>query len=306
MTLPTPEEALEATRESRSVEFKSSFRPGNTGDWCEIIKDIAALANSGGGYILIGVDNSGRPGDFDATDLLAMDPAQVLDRIARYVGTEFDGIEIISVQKGGHTLAMLRIEPVDIPFPFIRPGEYEEPAGNKKKAFAEGTVYFRHGAKSAPAHRNHLRGVVKRAELRLRHELHKNLMRAVKAPLGSTVIVTQAAQSGSPPEYSTARLVDDPRAPAFRRSDPDATHPYRAKELIAEVNRGLPGGCHINQFDITCIRHIHQVDTNAQFAHQPKFGSRQYSTALLEWIVEQHRLDPNFFSTTRARYAASD
>lgn len=51
--------ALSAKRESKTVDFKSSFDPESNGDWCELIKDFVAIANSGGGVILIGVADDG-------------------------------------------------------------------------------------------------------------------------------------------------------------------------------------------------------------------------------------------------------
>lgn len=305
MTLPTIEDALEATRESRHIEFKSAFDPHNTGEWCELIKDIIAIANSGGGYILIGANDSGQPVGYDAAALLALDQAQVVDKICKYVGPEFDAIEVFPVSKTGQTIAMLKIDSVDTPLPFIKPGEYEQPVGTKKKAFAEGTVYFRHGAKSATASRNDLRAFVRRAEQQLRRELQKNLSRVVKAQSGSTIIVERAAHEAVPPEFVSARLVDDPQAPAFRRSDPDTTHPFRAKEVISEVKLQLPDDTTYNNYDITCIRYVHNIDANPAFAHKPKFGSRQYSETFVRWIVEMSRQDPHFFEATRTKYAES-
>ena len=37
-----------------------------------------------------------------------------------------------------------------LPLVFARPGTYSVPGGKQKTAFAQGTVYFRHGAKSEP------------------------------------------------------------------------------------------------------------------------------------------------------------
>lgn len=49
------DKALTATSENESIDFKRSFNPASTEEWLEIIKDIVAMANSGGGIILIGV-----------------------------------------------------------------------------------------------------------------------------------------------------------------------------------------------------------------------------------------------------------
>jgi len=55
----THESAVSAKRESKAVDFKRSFDPASVAEWCELIKDIVAMANSGGGTILIGVNNDG-------------------------------------------------------------------------------------------------------------------------------------------------------------------------------------------------------------------------------------------------------
>lgn len=55
------ERALAAKRESKYIEFKDNLDPNSPGDWCEIVKDIVAMANSGGGVIVFGLDSSGVP-----------------------------------------------------------------------------------------------------------------------------------------------------------------------------------------------------------------------------------------------------
>ena len=55
--------AVNATKESSKVEFKVQFNPNSPGELIEIVKDIIAMSNSGGGCILIGVNNDGSPSD---------------------------------------------------------------------------------------------------------------------------------------------------------------------------------------------------------------------------------------------------
>ena len=47
------EEAKAATQESKNIEFKESFEVDSTGEWCELIKDVAAIANSRRGHYSI-------------------------------------------------------------------------------------------------------------------------------------------------------------------------------------------------------------------------------------------------------------
>jgi len=47
------------TGEGPSLDFKAYFDPQSKGDWCELIKDILAMTNSGGGLIIVGVNDDG-------------------------------------------------------------------------------------------------------------------------------------------------------------------------------------------------------------------------------------------------------
>ncbi len=53
------ERARLAKRESKYAEFKERFDPESDGEWAEIVKDFAAIANSGGGIVAIGLRNNG-------------------------------------------------------------------------------------------------------------------------------------------------------------------------------------------------------------------------------------------------------
>ena len=48
-----------AEDETADLDFKSAFDPASTRDWCELVKDIVAFANSGGGCIVFGVNDDG-------------------------------------------------------------------------------------------------------------------------------------------------------------------------------------------------------------------------------------------------------
>jgi hypothetical protein len=48
---PRVTKCLEAKRESRAVEFKEEFDPANAQQSLEVLKDIVAIANSGGGAL---------------------------------------------------------------------------------------------------------------------------------------------------------------------------------------------------------------------------------------------------------------
>src|SRR3989442_1347094 len=142
-------EALAAKRASRRIEFKGEFSPETPGSWCELVKDIVAIANSGGGVIVVGVDDAGCPTGWDPAPLLSLDPAEVVNAIAQHVGEQLDELEIAEAEKGGRRLAIVAVGTrTGSPLVFEKPGTYIDEAGHQKTAFDRGTVYFRHGAKT--------------------------------------------------------------------------------------------------------------------------------------------------------------
>jgi len=74
------------------LEFKSQFNIHLNSSWCELIKDIVALANSDGGTLVIGLNNDGSTSGFDLADFFNLDVADIINRIAKYTGQEFDAV----------------------------------------------------------------------------------------------------------------------------------------------------------------------------------------------------------------------
>src|SRR5438093_12396899 len=84
-----------AKNESKSVDFKSAFDPDCAADWCELLKDVVAMANSGGGPILIGVADDGQcTGRLSALKILQTDPAKITDKIALHTAVQCDAVTV--------------------------------------------------------------------------------------------------------------------------------------------------------------------------------------------------------------------
>lgn len=284
----TVKRALKAKRESKHIEFKSSFDPSSAQDWCELVKDIVAIANSGGGTILFGVDNGGRPCGFDVEPVLIVDSATITDKLARYTSVQISDFEMVEAEKLGHRLAILDISPLDIPVVFTNPGTYAISGGKQQTAFSRGTIYFRHGAKSEPASREDLRAVVEHNIEAVRQAWVKGVRKVVEAPRGYGVHVLPPDGVPSTARHGTPiRLVNDPSAPAYFRLTPDVSHPFRQKDVISEVNKHILADAKINQFDMRAIRALHCIDKNTAYSHHPKFSTPQYSQAFVDWLLEQ-------------------
>jgi hypothetical protein len=296
--------ALSAKRESKSVDFKRSFDPDIAADWCELVKDLASMANSGGGTILVGVDNDGScPGDPTVARTLALDPAVLTDKVAKYTGVQFDGFEIDQGVRNSQSVAVISVEAVPMPLIFEKPGTYAVAENKQKTAFGVGTLYVRHGAKSEPATSGDIARLLERCIQRVRKEWLAGVRKIVNAPSGSPVSVLPAGvkQSDSP-DAVPIRITDDPAAPEYRLVDPDVTHPWRQKELLAEVNKSLPTEHKINQFDIRSVRHLHSIDADTRYIHKSRFAAPQYSPSFASWLLESFERDNGFFQKSREEY----
>jgi hypothetical protein len=295
------EEALEATRESRRIEFKREFSAATPGSWCELLKDVAAMANSGGGAIIIGLENDGTPSGWDPSAFLRTDLADLTNTFAKYVSEQLDDFEIRAAERGRRPVAAVIIQPrLGSPIVFEKPGTYADAPGSQKTAFSRGTAYFRHGAKSEPGSTRDLARFIAREVERQRRAWLSNIRKVAAAPKNARVLVLPTKTTGSAP-VAGVRVVDDPDAPVVGRTDFDTTHPHRQKDVVRLANAKI-GSSVINQFDILCLRKVHNIDSQPVFFHKPRFSSPQYSDAFVDWLVDEHGADSNFFEQTKATY----
>jgi len=270
------DEALSAGRSGRHVAFAPRYEQGDV----ELIRDIVAMANSGGGVIVIEADGINTNGD-------------LRDLVAGYVGERFDDIDVEPRTYDQHAMTAIVVGPrVGSPLVF----EKDSPA------FAAGTVYVRHGSKSGPARTRDLERYARAESTRLRRELLKNVRKVSRAPQGAEVIVV--APSAAPDvAVERFRVVDDVDAPAVARTDFDVTHPYRQKELISALN-AREGAAVVGPYEILCARRVHGIDDRPEFFHRPKFGSPQYSEAVVRWLLDEYHRDPQFFEKAKRAYRA--
>ena len=297
--MKTIEQAVQAKRESKYIDFKAKFGDEKH-DWCEIVKDVVAMANSGGGVIIFGLNNKGQPTGEDVSNVLDIDPATITDKVNQYTGCQFADFEIVEAQKDSHTVAVLSVTANQVPMVFVRPGTYPTGDRKQKNAFSKGTVYFRHGAKSEPGTTEDLARTIERRLNCVRHEWLTGVRRVVQAPSGSQVaILPPEIRDSDDADAVPIRIVDDDSVQAYRYVDIDNTHPYRQKEVIAEVKKKLPTGTVFNQYDVQVLRKVYSGLEQRTYSHQLRFGGRQYSKRTVDWIVSKFQNDNEIFSKAR-------
>lgn len=301
--------AKNAARKSKFLDFKREFDLASAGAWCEVIKDIVAFANSGGGIIVFGVADDGSPSNFEATELLRYDTANITTQIARYTGHQFADIEIVEINRVGRVFAALVIGPAEVPLIFTKPGTYEvafEGAGKKQKnAFGLGTIYFRHNSKSETGNRDDLLSW-RDGEIEKHRKAWLGGIRKVVASGADEMITVISSKSSKPTDGSviSATVTNDPSAVRFFPKNAEDIWPLRQKDLIREVNQRLSGGFKMGSYDVTCIKtKFDLLGAHPEFACKPhKLASPQYSQSLVDWIVDQHEKDNSFFQRAREEY----
>lgn len=133
---------LTAKRESKTVEFKEQFVPTDPRQSLEVLKDIVAISNCGGGTLAVGINNAGEATGADVTAALDYDHAKYCDLIRKYTNQNFSDFEILEAEKDGQKIAIFLIDPPDYPLIFEKPGTYPI-EGNKHQqtAFAQRTLF---------------------------------------------------------------------------------------------------------------------------------------------------------------------
>lgn len=232
------QKALAATRETKNIEFKDRFDPTVPGEWCELIKDIVAIANSGGGVILIGANDGGEPTGEDVSLILELDSAIIVDKVSRYIGCQFAEIDMVEAGKQGYKLAVFVVASVDIPYVMSKPGTYDIGGGKQKTAFGVGTIYFRHGPKSEPGTTEDLRRAFRLQANVLRKEWNREIRKVVEAPAGSKLIVLPPTP-GNLARDINVRVVNDPHVHAIpvREDNLLANFPYTARSLAEKARQ---------------------------------------------------------------------
>jgi hypothetical protein len=294
------DQALSLTSETTVVDFKSAFNPNDKGEFLEVIKDILAMANSGGGIIVFGLLNDGTPSGAEMKSIAALDPAKVTDLIYKYTDCQFQNFELRRLHKNSNEVWAIVVNSTSTPTVFSQTGNYADSAGKQKNAFVGGTVYFRHGAKSEPGNSEDLRQFIERRLELIRHEWLDGISKVVEAPSGSVIHVIPPGTISASASSAPVRMTTNPGATSLPVGAIDQGWPFRQKEVIAAVNHALSGKMVINQSHVLYVRRAHSIETNGDFCYTQNHASTKYSQSFVDWIVEQFNTDGDFFEKAKA------
>jgi hypothetical protein len=193
---------------------------------------------------------------------------------------------------------------------FIRPGTYDIGGGQQRTAFSQGTIYFRHGAKSEPGTRDDLSSWLDDTIEKVRSGWLGGIRKVVEAPAGHAITVVSSPvslRSGAPKVEGmaiTAKVSSGPGAVRFVPQNAEDLWPYRQKDLLERINKELKKIPAVNGHDILCINtHLDVLKAHPEFAYKPhKLASPQYNDSYAAWVIDQYKQDPKFFTRMRSDY----
>jgi hypothetical protein len=145
--------------EEDALDYKLSYDIRVARDVIELVKVVVCMANSGGGYIVLGVDEVNQPGhryvvvgcpDDHVNALL--DPTDVHNKLERYVEEPLDvRIRVHRHAELGALLPLIFVPPTrTLPLTFRIQGEYDAAGRGERQrmvtAFRPGEIWVRRGA----------------------------------------------------------------------------------------------------------------------------------------------------------------
>jgi hypothetical protein len=273
---------------------------------CEVIKDIVAIANSGGGLLLFGVNDNGASAGADLAVLRSLDPSFWIDKVAAYTDIQIVDLAQEDVKRVDGTAHVLVVPASLLPIIFTRPGTYSTGPKEQRTAFGRGTVYFRHGAKSEPGTNDDIHQIMDRALERVRVLWSRGIRKVVESPQDAIVHVVRARSDQA--QYTpgqTGRVVADPSAPGVHPQNADEQWPHRQKDVLRIVKERVPGA-RVSPHDVVCIRKVDGLEeTRPDFVYRPfRKSAAQFSDLFVDWLVKRLRQEPTCCDGYRERYKA--
>jgi hypothetical protein len=274
---------------NRLIQIRRSFDPNSERDWCEVVRDIVAIANSGGGQVVLDGSTS---------------EEKVHQWLNLYTDSAFADVRIAPLEGNNSTGTVILIGRAKLPVGFTRTSICLTSAGEQGEIFTAGSFYFWHDDRSEPGTTADMRAFLERTLRRIRRRWLRKIRRVVDAPidLGESATSNRAAAKRKQRQLANlqpVRIVTDPEAPALQPQDVDRLYPWRQKDLLRELNSRL-GRRALNSYDIQAVRRQNRLDEHPDFVFNLPGAGRRYSPAAAEWIMDQYARDPEFFHRARA------
>lgn len=237
--------------EQTQLEYKEIIDLSDNKDKLNFVKDVVAMSNrSGGGYILIGVQDDGTPClKVGELDLPKFDGARLGDTVRRYIETQIrihsqphvldNGCEVLVVRVEGHADGL--------PVPMAMNGQYHPDNGKKPiMVFREGDLLVREGAANVQLRHTHWKDVLALHDENLRTQamrdaqlLIKGFVEQLQLGLSHQVVPLTLDMDNETFASAVVANIDAGEENRVRRIVAQASRPaqYKTSENMAGMNK---------------------------------------------------------------------
>ena len=172
-----------------NVELKREF-DNSKRSWLELLPHVVAMANTGGGTLVFGVDKDGNRTGINASLLQAFDPGNVSNKLCSFtsarVSTSYQELLF-----EGNLFGFMEISASDRLVVFDSDGNYQSPDGKPGRAFIAGVVYTRVPGSTRAAQQADLDSLIDRLVQVKISRILARIEHVAHAPLESDLIMSR-------------------------------------------------------------------------------------------------------------------
>ncbi len=186
--------------ERENQDYKLYFDVSNGKAKVDLVKNIVAIANSGGGKIIFGRSETEIVG-VEQDVVNALDSAKLDDFIYKF--TQPVRVQLghnIEKLSNGKYLVEITIESVKYPIVFSKQGSWSNMTSNEREVFFEGDIWVRHSSKTEKVTYEDIREIIERGRQEEREKLLSQIQRIATLPEDSELIVVQDGKPISTPK----------------------------------------------------------------------------------------------------------
>jgi predicted HTH transcriptional regulator len=151
LTAEKVDELLARKRESAKLDYKREWDPQKNRDVLELTKDLVAMANTAGGYVVIGMGDGGEETGLSEGQANRLDEATLRAQVQTFIGTPLElFLDKTVVWQSKRYAVVTVLKCPRSPVVFEKIGQYAESGAGGKNVtvFRDGDVFVRHGSAS--------------------------------------------------------------------------------------------------------------------------------------------------------------
>jgi hypothetical protein len=215
--------------ESGLHDLKLDFDLSNEKAKIDLVKNLVAISNTGGGEIIFGRDEIKVVGVSDQL-ISELDSAKVSDLVKKFTDPAQVNIQHDVIMEGGLKTFRLIVDGSEYPLVMSRDGNWNG-QGKETALFRKGDIWIRHSTKTERVTYEDVRLWIERAKKLERDNILQKLTTYVNAPEGAELLLLS---EGGAPLDSPERILKT----AILRNDRDQNHLLSSNELLwVFVNR---------------------------------------------------------------------